>query len=598
MAIKPAINPGVAVADKTATKAGAVNFLGGGTPLGASVVSSAANKIVGFQRGASAVAPKPPDLGSIIQTLSSNILSNVQNSFESANKNIQQFITNNFAERLGEFRGKVEEVISNPPSKILQNFLSLYRQAIDYIRFLGDRRNIKRLGDNLKALQDVFSESFQVATIIRKTINKIVKQLSNLPKSNSGPGGLNLDIKVPGGPLRKSMPSKRNMMKMGLMGAGLVGAGALGSQVVSGMMDAGGEKIEPTSTDFSGMIPASVMDQFSQILDRFDKAIKFLSEGKSQQSQGSAPGGMPSAPAESPGGSPGGSPGSPGTTGDVSGITSDSAEEARIAAALVTEGGGGTAATDILQVAANRIASGRYQSNYTDVFAADGQFQGVFDNPRGGTQGFRNIKNIADAAAWAGVSEDVIKSRIADMRNPQLRADSAQFVGGALEFRAAPNYYTSRGLVRGEMGSDGRFYNSSWRGGAGDNQFLKDPNKDPMISGPAAVNYAGMTSPARTTTEQVSTPPPAQVSPATTQSMVQSRLATSVSQVPPQQAPEIQIIPLDMGNTQNVNKAISQATGSGSPVMSNGGVTVPFLSSSNDDNSYTMFTKTVYNILD
>lgn len=596
MAIKAAINPEVAGARKTATISGAVNFLGGGAPLGASVVSSAANKIVGFQRGTAAVAPKAPDLGSIIQTLSSNILSNVENSFQSANQNIKQFIQNSFTSQLGEYRSKVEELTSNPPSKILQNFLSLYRQAIDYIRFLGDRRNIKRLGENLKALQDVFSESFQVATIIRQTIKKIVKQLSNLPKSNTGPGGLNLDINVPGGPLRKSMPSRRNLMKMGLMGAGLVGAGAVGSQVVSGMMSPGGEKIEPTSTDFSGMIPASVMDQFSQILDRFDKAIQFLSGGKSQQSQGSAPGGM-SAPAESPGGSPGGSPGSPAPPGDVSGITSDSAEEARIAAALVTEGGGGTAATDILQVAANRIASGKYQSNYTDIFAAEGQFQGVFDNPRGGTQGYRKIQNISDAARWAGVSEDVIKSRIADIRNSQLRADSAQHVGGALEFRAAPGYYTSRGLVKGEMGADGRFYNSSWRGGAGDNQFLKQAGKDPMISGPAAVNYVGMVSPARTATEQASTPP-AQVSPATTQSMVQSTLATSVSQVPRPQQPQVEIIPLDLGNTKNANQAISQATGSGSPVMSKGGVTVPFLSSSNDDNSYTMFTKTVYNILD
>ena len=178
---------------------------------------------------------------------------------------------------------------------------------------------------------------------------------------------------------------------------------------------------------------------------------------------------------------------------DVSGITSDSAEEARIAAALVTEGGGGTAATDILQVAANRLAHGGYGSTYTDIFAADRQFQGVFDNPRGGQAGFRRIQSIADAAAWAGVSEDVIKSRIKDMRNAELRADSAEFVGGALEFRAAPSYYKQKGLVRGEMGADGRFYNSTWRGGAGDNQFLKDASKDPMISGPAEVNYDGLT---------------------------------------------------------------------------------------------------------
>ena len=598
MAIKPAINPGVAVADKTATKAGAVNFLGGGAPLGASVVSSAANKIVGFQRGASAVAPKPPDLGSIIQTLSSNILSNVQNSFESANKNIQQFITNNFSERLGEFRGKVEEVTSNPPSKILQNFLSLYRQAIDYIRFLGDRRNIKRLGDNLKALQDVFSESFQVATIIRQTIKKIVKQLSNLPKSNTGPGGLNLDINVPGGPLRKSMPSRRNLMKMGLLGAGLVGAGALGSQVVSGMMDAGGEKIEPTSTDFSGMIPASVMDQFSQILDRFDKAIQSLTKG-SQQTPGSAgvPSGGGAESTDDGGGGGGGGGGGAGAGATSMSDTTVSKEVdstglksnfAPIAQDIINSGHIDTTKLSDRAAMGAMLAVGQMETNFDYSKAYTGR-GGLNNNMQGFIQLNRGVHPSAAFQSQKGYLDYTV---------PKFTGKSSTFTGGGtfnpLVFAEKLRNATTGWEVAQALRAGGFTVNDFDPLDTAEeaNRLTQD-----QVQAIKKIVFGNLNLKTTQPTAKVTTPPPA-VTPDTSQAQVQRVAAQSVSQVPPQQAPEIQIIPLDMGNTQNVNQAISQATGSGSPVMSNGGVTVPFLSSSNDDNSYTMFTKTVYNILD
>jgi hypothetical protein len=130
------------------------------------------------------------------------------------------------------------------------------------------------------------------------------------------------------------------------------------------------------------------------------------------------------------------------------------------------------------------------ETSYTDILSARGQFAGVFDRYGAGNEEkaiseFRGISSIEDAAAFAGVSEKVIKQRIADMRNAELRKSSAEHVGGALEFRAAPGYYTADGgerLVEGEMGSDGRFYGSSWRGGSGDNQYLTTAGKDPMLS--------------------------------------------------------------------------------------------------------------------
>jgi len=198
-------------------------------------------------------------------------------------------------------------------------------------------------------------------------------------------------------------------------------------------------------------------------------------------------------------------------------ITLGSAEEARIAAALVTEGAGGTASTDILQVLANRMAHGGYGDSYTDMLTRPGQFAGVFDrfgkgNEEKAFEALRNINSIADAAKFAGVSEKVIRQRIADMRNKELRQNSAEHVGGALEFRAQPGFYKEKGLVAGEMGADGRFYGSAWRGGTGDNQYLTSKGKDPMIDSAAQVLYEGLTPETETETETETKTPPKDLS--------------------------------------------------------------------------------------
>ena len=139
------------------------------------------------------------------------------------------------------------------------------------------------------------------------------------------------------------------------------------------------------------------------------------------------------------------------------------AEEYRIAAAVATEAGRGQSATDVLQVAANRVADPRYPDNFTDVFAQPGQFEGVFDR---GLGDYRNIKTAQDAAAFSGRSVDQINGYVADMRNSDFRANSADQVGGALEFRAAPGFYQNNpGARPSGTGSDGRIPGSSWRGG-------------------------------------------------------------------------------------------------------------------------------------
>jgi len=106
----------------------------------------------------------------------------------------------------------------------------------------------------------------------------------------------------------------------------------------------------------------------------------------------------------------------------------------------------------------------------------------------GGPNGLRSIQTLEQASKWSGQSESALLEVIRLLSDPTRQASAAKFVGGALEFRAAPGYYLENGLVPGEMGSDGRFYGSSWRGTSSDNQFLKDPSKDPMLSGPAPFN--------------------------------------------------------------------------------------------------------------
>ena len=178
-----------------------------------------------------------------------------------------------------------------------------------------------------------------------------------------------------------------------------------------------------------------------------------------------------------------------GQSADLQGGKPPTEEEIRVAAALSTEAGRGSSATDVLQVAANRVQHGGYGgTNLTDVFAAPGQFHGVFSR---GSNKFKQIKTIEDAAEWAGTTPDVIQGYIRDTRNKTNRSRSNSFVSGALEFRAAPQYYKQNGLVQGEMSSDGRFYDSRWRGGRGDNQYLVGP-QDTMIGAPAPVDLGGI----------------------------------------------------------------------------------------------------------
>ena len=171
-----------------------------------------------------------------------------------------------------------------------------------------------------------------------------------------------------------------------------------------------------------------------------------------------------------------------------------SAEMYRIAAALTTEGNSDQGYADMMQVVANRQASG-YGETYTDVLAADGQFAGVSVSRNAAE--FVNIETLDDASKWSGQSKETLLKVIKLMTDPARQASAASFVKGALEFRGSPatiRLVNSDGDPTNnvEADADGRLTGSVWRGTSQDNQFIIDnpPGSTPVPirgQGPADV---------------------------------------------------------------------------------------------------------------
>ena len=235
MPISSPLAPETIVGNRPRSIQSAQSFISGGSPLGNSVVSRTSNNIVGFQRAS--VRPATPDLNSIVSTISSNILNQVSNKIESvtniSNRNVDakiervrsevtreiqplyskqennitqlQNVVQNINQRadstigkiIQDYRKKVSEVDDAKPTGILGNFLKVFKDALDFIQFFGSKKNLDNIESNLTALQKTFSDSFEIAKLIRTTINKIVAQLSNLPTASpSGSPGLNIDLNV------------------------------------------------------------------------------------------------------------------------------------------------------------------------------------------------------------------------------------------------------------------------------------------------------------------------------------------------------------------------------------------------------------------
>jgi hypothetical protein len=261
----------------------------------------------------SQATPETPISG--IQGVVANIQEQAKNVVDNALKSFSQ-----------DYQQKIKGFDDNRPNNVLSKFLDLYQNAIGFVNFFGDRKNINTVEKNLKSLRVMFEESFEVAKVLRQTIVKIVKQLSNLPSASPSAGGLNLDVNVPGGRLKQAGgPSVRNVGRGAGLGAaagiGLLGLGGVAA-AASGMGKAKQYQEEMLASGVEGApmgqsIPEGFIDTFSSIVDRFTSAIEGLVKGakSSPGSSGGGGGGPSPSPSPSGDGSPtaGGNYGSAGT---------------------------------------------------------------------------------------------------------------------------------------------------------------------------------------------------------------------------------------------------------------------------------------------
>ena len=580
MAIRSPINPQTIVRERQATMPAAMNFISGGSPLGSSIVSSAANKIVGFQRGSAAVAPRPPDLGSIIKTLSSNILTNVENRVQSINQNVNNVINQSLKTFGQDYQDRIKQVDDAKPSGILANFLKLYQQAIGFIQFLGNRKNVKTLGDNLQVLQRIFTETFEVAKIIRQTIIKIVKQLSNLPTASTGGGGLNLDIKVPGGPLKRSAPKgMMNMLKMAGTGAAIAGGGALAVNALSGGFGGGGE-VQSVPGSGSEGLSGPILDRFNVILDRFSAAIDSLSKKKSAPAPppASSGGGSGTQEKKDPPSSPGapGAPGAPGGPADFSG--SASAEKAF-----------------------NYFVSQGYTKEQSAGIVGNLMQENRALDPR-----------VANSIGHKGIAQWDPKDRYPKMSafakskglDPNTLEAQLQFVeqelktgsGGLSKTRLQGTKSVEEAalLVRKQYLRPGeaeamdvnriRFGQQVLSQYGGKSQ----PGKPGVAGKPGEQGVSGKPG-------MVTPPAKPGVAPAGTPAATQQQIAQTVAQPPPQQQPQVTVAPMNMSTPQPQSPTSS---GGGQPAQMSSGRQSPPMGASNDDNFFILYSKMVYSIVD
>lgn len=581
MAISSPLNPSTIVRERTTTAEAAQNFISGGVPLGSSVVSTAANKIVGFYRGAAGVAPQVPDLGSIIQTLSSNILNNVETRVQSINQNVNQIVGSRLDRLEKSYNDKVNQIDARTPNRILEKFLSLYDKAIGYINFFANPSNVKKLGENLENLQKVFAETFEVAKNIRKTIIRVVNQLSNLPTASAGGSGLNLDVKVPGGGLKRSAPTgiMRSMRRRpGLMLGGAALAGVGGSQVVSALAQPRGGTVEAISAGGEN-VPTPLLERFSMILDRFDSVLKGL-KPREQGSKPSAGSFKPSPSSEqSP---PGGGGGAPVSTESLKGNTN--AE--KVYNALISEGFTPEAASGVI---GNLMQESSV--NPTQKQIGGGPGRGIAQWGTGKGSGER-WDRLVDWARSSGKDPMKLETQYEWLIMEMRQRGTIRRLKDIKNVKEATDLFEKEMLAAGIPHMDRRYKFAELAHkefGKGTQSNIR--GKQQPVPTQQVTQQITQRSDIKAQVNQVTA---GQVSASPQQSQIQQQVAQQVSQpviiAPP---PQVNIVPMSGRMNQRSTQQKPQL-----PAEKIGGQQVPFLMSTNNDNFLTLYSKMVYNIVD
>ena len=464
------------------------------------------------------------------------------------------------------------------------NSKSRKASGLDILSFFTNDKNERTLKKSVVNLKNSLVETFSVARFLRRSSVDINEQLKDIKVKGGGGGGFigglfgilkGLTGGIFGFLAKALVPLTALGLKFVLPAVAIGGVTLFAGQTIQNMMKTNEEKGDtqvtapppvppPTTVPMNqgdgrdGTFgegtygqgrpsdPAPVEDNRNLL----QRGIDFLRGKKTEETSSSTQSQQSSVPTGGP----------------------PTAEEARVAAALVTEAAGGTASTDVLQVAANRVAADGYGDNLTDVFAAPNQFEGVFKRS---TDDFRKINSVSDAARFANVDESTIMQRIADIRNAKLREDSADFVGGALEFRGSPKTVRAVNSDNNpyndieEIGTTGIIPDSIHRGGDGDNQFLVGP-KDAKLSAPAPVNISAAPSSPSVASAPAVPSVPAAAMPSTNVAVVGA----------PQQETQMR---------RNTGGMVPQSSGNGP--------TVAFLTPTNSDSISRLRAQKEYNIL-
>jgi hypothetical protein len=577
--VSSVLSPEKVIGRQNTNKAAAQNFISGGSVVGASVINGAANKIVGFQR--TGAQPAPSATGSIVSTISTNINNNVTNTI---NKTLQGFSA--------DYQNRIKQVDDAKPIGILGKFLNVYKTALGFINFFGNKRNIDNVRNNLDALKKSFTESFEVAKLIRQVIIKIVKQLSNLPvASPSGGGGLNLDVDIPAGGLKKSAPRGLGRMmggkgKMLALGAGALGLGAAGASAVNALSDSPQAQAAGTSPE----IPGDIGDKFSSIVDRFANVVSKLFNMKNEKSKGSAASGGGGQTSGGPGG-PGG-PGSPNNKEPTAGENYGSAGAEAVKNFAATQGyspefTSGLLATIDKESGFNPYAIGDSGNSYGlfQMNDAAGRRQPFLDFlEKGGVKNPKELFLNPNSERAKKEKDKVFNLSLEYMmqreqgtqiaRDYSKSKDLRTIMGG---FEDIEGYSGSQPVLpRGQRNN--LKYNERLRTAQ---EYLKSgvsgtPVAKKGVGGPDLPDY--MLPPEKRNQYK--------------------NLATNVSQPPPsQQQQQSVVMPIDLGG--GGQQQTSGGGGmSGPPPSQGGGPSVPFLPAGNPDNFLVLYSRMVYNIVD
>lgn len=507
-------------------------------------------------------------------------------------QNIQNQISQTFQQKIEDltkdYKDRVTQVDNARPSGILEKFLDVYKNAIGFVQFFGNKKNIDRLRDNLSALKDSFTSSFEVAKLVRQTILKIVKQLSNLPKATAGGGaGINIDLDVPGGPLRKSAPrgmARRGVGRAGMLGLGL-GAMSLGTGAVNALQDS--DMVQPLVGQTE--IPQALIDKFSAVVDRFNSAIEMLIRGSSQRKK------------EESGSTSGGSAG---------GATPTSPSSAPTTGAMPTVSGEGTPEQQAM-LKSLRFAEGTSKS-YGTIFGGN-----VVKELEEGKLTVKEVINMADTGK---LPQRLGGGAIPGYGSGSKATGAYQFMPGTLENLINKGALDPNELFTPKVQDRAALQLAAWRGVTAD--VLKKEGFSPRVAQMLSPEWASVPTlsgrsyygqPVKSLeslqniynqslitnvgvqTGRMGGP---SIDPSMLARETRAVIANDISQPARKAAPKVNVLPLDFSGGTEQQKPQQNTQIVAPPKGNSAGPSIPIIPSSNSDNFLVLYSKMVYNVVD